>query len=581
MNLHALIATGNLEAVAAALAGGADVEARNAADETPLYAAMESRSLPLVDLLLAYGADPNAVLENRSTWDNDQARIERWEQRGEDTTYERAQALHKASPRTVLSAAVALWVDADHVQRLLDAGARVDVADPRGWTPLHFAAHGRADSAVLERLVAAGADVGARNHDGHTPLALCCVAWRATGTLCLLRLGATLAEIGWTELHLGALHDALPSPRDPAVELDALDMYGRTALHIAFQHRNEVAIHQLLDLGANARLPHPHDGPLLRMALSHAAPPLLDRLLQLVDVNERSGRLLETALMANLDDPSHVRRLLAAGADPDIRNSLGDTAFQLEYDSNFAVLKMLRPGSDWSPLNADARAKLLGDPDLKLVAPSDNTFRGRVFGQHNPTEMTNPWWVSLVRNRAAAYATNDVFADPADGSAAWCCQRFGQSLTRLDDGRFVEIGGEHEDWYDRNFCIYNDVIVHQPHGSVQIFGYPADLFPPTDFHSATLVGEHIYIIGNLGYGRTRVAGFTPVYRLTLDTWEMAPVPCTGECPGWIHRHEATWVDGCIHVAGGKIYATESEMKSTNHEHTYSLDLNTLAWRRLD
>lgn len=582
MDLHALIADENLDAVAEALARGADVETRNSADDTPLYTAMDSRSVPMVELLLAHGADPNAVLENRSSWDKDQAWIEGCEQRGQDTTYERGKALHKASPRTVLCAAVALWGSVELVQRLLDAGARVDAADPRGWTPLHFAAHGSANRDVLELLVATGADLGARNNDGHTPLALCCVERRARETKCLLRLGAPLAEIGWTELHLGALNDSLPSPRDPTVDLEALDIYGRTALHIAFQHRKQTAINELLDLGANARLPHPHSGPLLRMALPRAARSLIDRLLQLVDVNETSGVFQETALMDTLDGSDLTRRLLAAGADPNIQNKLGETAFQLEYHGNMAVLELLRPGSDWSPLKADSRATLLGDPELELVAPPDNTFRWRLYGQHNPTNMTNPWWVSLILNRAAACTANRVFAHEAEGGAVWCCKRFGQSLTHLDDDRFVEIAGEHEDWYDSNFCIYNDVIVHHPDGLVQVFGYPADVFPPTDFHSATLVDAHIYIIGNLGYGQTRVEGFTPVYRLTLDTWEMEPIPCTGECPGWIYEHEATLVDGCIHVSGGQGFTRGSESKSAHRDTagTYSLDLSTRVWQRL-
>jgi hypothetical protein len=37
-------------------------------------------------------------------------------------------------------------------------------------------------------------------------------------------------------------------------------------------------------------------------------------------------------------------------------------------------------------------------------------------------------------------------------------QRFGQSLTFLPDGRAVQIGGEHVDFYYPVFCIYNDVL---------------------------------------------------------------------------------------------------------------------------
>ena len=43
----------------------------------------------------------------------------------------------------------------------------------------------------------------------------------------------------------------------------------------------------------------------------------------------------------------------------------------------------------------------------------------------------------------------------------WCFSRFGTSLTELPDGRFVQIGGEHEDFYDPDFCIYNDVTVQK------------------------------------------------------------------------------------------------------------------------
>ncbi len=91
----------------------------------------------------------------------------------------------------------------------------------------------------------------------------------------------------------------------------------------------------------------------------------------------------------------------------------------------------------------------------------------------------------------------------------WCNERFGASLTELPDGRFVQIGGEHEDFYDPDFCIYNDVIVFDGKGNFQIYGYSRETFPPTDFHSATLVGEFIYIVGSLGYVDERKIGTTP------------------------------------------------------------------------
>ena len=70
----------------------------------------------------------------------------------------------------------------------------------------------------------------------------------------------------------------------------------------------------------------------------------------------------------------------------------------------------------------------------------------------------------------------------------WCFDRFGQSMTILPDGRRIFIAGEHEDWYDPDFFIYNDVVVISTNGDIEhIFGYPIEVFPPTDFHAAAYV----------------------------------------------------------------------------------------------
>lgn len=65
----------------------------------------------------------------------------------------------------------ALQGHAEALDRLLDAGASVDVADRQGETPLHEAAKG-GHLVVVERLVDSGADPGSRTDEGKTPLAL-------------------------------------------------------------------------------------------------------------------------------------------------------------------------------------------------------------------------------------------------------------------------------------------------------------------------------------------------------------------------------------------------------------------------
>lgn len=49
-------------------------------------------------------------------------------------------------------------------------------------------------------------------------------------------------------------------------------------------------------------------------------------------------------------------------------------------------------------------------------------------------------------------------------------------MTILEDGRALFIAGEHEDSYDPDFCIYNDLIVFHTDKSVQIFAYPREVF---------------------------------------------------------------------------------------------------------
>ncbi len=148
-------------------------------------------------------------------------------------------------------------------------------------------------------------------------------------------------------------------------------------------------------------------------------------------------------------------------------------------------------------------------------------------------------WVWLAEAGFSAYTAHDVAGSGKKQEPGWCFSRYGQSETLLEDGRRVFIGGEHEDFYDPDFFIYNDVVVFEEDRVTEIFGYPTADFPPTDFHSATLVNDRIVIIGRLGYSEDRADDITPVFVLSLDDYSMSEMKTSGQQPAWMHKHSAT------------------------------------------
>jgi hypothetical protein len=202
-------------------------------------------------------------------------------------------------------------------------------------------------------------------------------------------------------------------------------------------------------------------------------------------------------------------------------------------------------------------------------------------GQVHPERMQMPVWEWLIREGISAYEINALMRgpDPIEAGPGFSFMRFGCSETTLPDGRVVHIGGEHEDHYDPDFYIYNDVIVRGPGDEIEIFGYPEAVFPPTDMHSATLVDERILIVGCLGYPKQRRFGHTPVYALDPRDWRIQPRHCSGDSPGWIWKHHATLAEdgSTLRIERG----TVSVAAQNGEMHTDNIDLwelCTQSWR---
>jgi hypothetical protein len=224
----------------------------------------------------------------------------------------------------------------------------------------------------------------------------------------------------------------------------------------------------------------------------------------------------------------------------------------------------------------------------RKLPPSDITqatfaaWRSPAFGNANPQPMNNPLWEWLIESRLDAYSANKAFNGPSSIGAGpmWCFQRFGQSTTGLPDGRSVLIGGEHEDHYDADFHIYNDVVIAAENERPRILGYPREVFPPTDFHSATLIGERIVVIGNLGYPEDRRADSTQVLVVDCKDWSVSIVQSTGNAPGWIHDHQAALQgDARILITGGKV-DRGAGVSLTENIDDWLLHIDGWRWERL-
>jgi hypothetical protein len=226
-----------------------------------------------------------------------------------------------------------------------------------------------------------------------------------------------------------------------------------------------------------------------------------------------------------------------------------------------------------------------GEPAPAITPAMFAEWRAPRLGASNPERLTNPVWEWLVRSEHSAYSASRHFGLASDvcREPGWSFARFGRSTTMLEDGRTVLIAGEHEDAYDADFFIYNDVVVTQPEGSIEIFGYPRDVFPPTDFHSATLLGDRIVIVGNLSYPANRIPGSTQVLLVDLDSFATTLVRTSGESPGWIHRHSAELTDGAqaIVIRGGLVDTGDgpyAEFRDNGDD--WRLDLPSWRWERM-
>jgi hypothetical protein len=205
----------------------------------------------------------------------------------------------------------------------------------------------------------------------------------------------------------------------------------------------------------------------------------------------------------------------------------------------------------------------------------------------------------------AEYGMNIISEGQASGAPdansysnpIWTNDRELETCTTSSDGTIVQIGGEHEDFYDPDLMVYNQVIVFHRDvaGKLDIYGYPEAVFPKIDVHTATLVAglNAIVVIADMSAPQVNrdiaANGGAPVYLLHLGRWKMEKRVTSGEGSGVIWKHVAELRDGVVRVSAAQSkYASdqtkrrvfkneESEVVGVMDDEVWEMDVGTGRW----
>ena len=229
--------TADTAIVSALIRAGADVNAHNHAGETPLRLARRERNDRLADVLLGFGAEPDAADDGAGLLD---------------------------APVCDWSVAVFAVAPVESVRACIDSGAGANPPNTTLHTVVAQFPHNHAFAADLVTvLLQAGVDPNARDWNGATPLHLTSAArpFRPNANRYQSAVVAALLEAG----------------ADP----NALDDEGATALHHLARGRwdNAAAAVLLLEAGADPNARDVAGATPLRVAFTQSSPRVADRLL--------------------------------------------------------------------------------------------------------------------------------------------------------------------------------------------------------------------------------------------------------------------------------------------------------------
>lgn len=249
------------------------------------------------------------------------------------------------------------------IQYLIDCGADVKTVNESGLTLLHRVCF-RGWLEVVKTLVSKGCDINAKDELGKTPALFAADNFHLEVILYLVECGAELdcssVKSGMTLLHhacvsarFGDFYTLVQILVKKGCSINIKDVYGVTPLRMAFDFRFESAVEFLIKQGADVEISN--GKTLLHHACKYGWIEMVNLFIKLkLDLNARSVNHETPLVLAiqNFSETEHrqlevIKQLLIAGADPNVVNDQGETAFHmfLRKSHSLEVVKLfLRNG---------------------------------------------------------------------------------------------------------------------------------------------------------------------------------------------------------------------------------------------
>lgn len=370
--------TGNVKVLRALLAAGANVESPNADGQTALMVVARTSNVEAARLLLERGAAVNA----REQW------------RGQTALMWAAAESQPAMVALLIKhgAEVNARSDVNHWERQVTSEPRMQARPAGGLTPLLFAAR-RGCTECARQLVAAGADVNLNDPDGVSPLLMATLNFSFDTAVLLVKHGADVDK--WDTWGR--------SPLYAAVDMNTLPTGGRADRPTLDSTTGLQLIDVLLQAGANPNLQLKLFPPYRSLRDDRGADVLL---------STGTTPLLRAA---KAGDIAAMQLLLAHGANVDLPTATGVTPL------------MAAAGNGSSSLDTRGRYKTEAQANeaIELLLAHGASINARDRGGQTALHGAAGWgWNTIVKTLAAnhidlriADARGRTAADIAQGAA--------------------------------------------------------------------------------------------------------------------------------------------------------------------